>query len=371
MNQSDDLPLHGIRVVDLTGDLGRHPGRLLADLGADVVRVRLPGLGLDPARGPQITVADGVSLGAEYVVATLGQRVEHLAAGSPRLVELLGDADVVITDVGPRRLAELGIAARPDLVHLAISPYGQDGPHADRPATDLTLLAAGGLLHLAGEPSRAPVRPAGGQSGVATGLHAAVGALIALLEREDSGEGQTVDVSAQQAVAHSLENTVQFLDLEGTVRGRTAGTPTEAGNGLFRCLDGWIYLVAGIGGTPLGWPGVLDWLAEGGVDVTELGESRWQDARWRRSPEASTAFRELFEAFTADRPKAELYESGQRHGVSLAPVATPADLLASRQLAERGFFRSVPAGDREITVPGAPYRFEGLRVGPQGGPAVG
>lgn len=376
MNGSSDLPLSDVRVLDLTGDLGWLPGRLLADLGADVVRVRAPWAGLDPRRGPQIEVGDGTTLGAEYVVATLGQRVEQLdpaePAGARRLAALLDGADMLLTDEASERLGawgrELG-RERPGLVRVAITPYGFDGPYADRPATDLTLLAAGGLLNLAGEHDRAPVHPAGGLASFASGLHATVGGLIALLEREDSGKGQVVDVSAQQAVAHSLENAIQYADLEGVVRGRTAGKP-EAGNGLFRCRDGWIYLVAGVGGTPLGWPGLLAWLEEFGIDTTDLASSRWQDTGWRRTAEAAESFRELFEAFTSDRAKAELYESGQRHRVSLAPVATPADLLASPQLVERGFFRTVPAGVGRITVPGAPYRFDGADVGPRGGPAL-
>jgi benzylsuccinate CoA-transferase BbsE subunit len=377
MNHSKDLPLDSVRVVDLTSDLGWLPGRLLADLGADVVRVRTPRTGLDPQLGPRIQVGDSLGLGADYVVATLGQHIEQLdpaqPAGARRLAELLDRADVLLTDQAPGRLAEWGPeldSERPGLVRVAITPYGLDGPYADRPATDLTLLAAGGLLSLAGEPGRAPVRPAGGQAGVASGLHATVGALIALLEREDSGKGQVVDVSAQQAVAHSLENAIQFLDLEGIVRSRSAGTPTEVGNGLFRCRDGWIYLVAGASGTPLGWSGLLAWLEEYGIDTADLASRRWQDASWRRTAAAADRFRNLFEAFTASRTKAELYESGQRHGVSLAPVATPSDLLASPQLAARGFFRTVAAGDRQITVPGAPYRFDGADVGPQGGPAL-
>ena len=154
-----------------------------------------------------------MTLGADYVVATLGQRIEQLDPAEPaearRLAELLDGADMVVTDEVPGRLGEWGPEfgrERPGLVQVVITPYGLDGPYADRPATDLTLLAAGGLLNLAGEPDRAPVRPAGGLAGFASGLHATVGGLIALLERKDSGKGQVVDVSAQQAVAHSLEN---------------------------------------------------------------------------------------------------------------------------------------------------------------------
>jgi benzylsuccinate CoA-transferase BbsE subunit len=358
-----DLPLSGVRVVDATGRLGRYPGRLFADLGAEVVRV------LTPPADP-----DEAGFDAGFVFSALGQRLVELDPARPDDADaweaLLAGADMLLTDDGPADLLARGLdpaelAARyPRLVHVAMSPYGLDGPYADRPATDLTLLAAGGLLQLAGYPDRAPVRPAGEQSGVVTGLHAAVGALLALLEREDSDAGQTVDVSAQQAVAHSLENAVQFVDLEGVVRGRTAGIATEVANGLFRCRDGWVYLVAGIGGTPLGWDGLLRWLDGAGVDVAGLGEPHWHDPGWRRTPEAAEEFRRIFEGFTATRDKAELYEAGQRNGVSLAPVATPADLLDSPQLAARGFFRTVEFQGRSVTVPGSPYRFAGLDVRP-------
>ena len=379
MSGTTDLPLAGIRVLDLTGELGRYPGRVLADLGADVVRVTGPGAGLARDAGPRVGL-EQEKLGADFVFATIGQELVELdparAPDAARLESLLARADLLLTDDGPAALAAHGLdpaelaARHPRLVHVAMSPYGLDGPYADRPAGDLTLLAAGGLLQLAGTPDRAPVRPAGGQSGIATGLHATVGALIGLLEREDSGAGQTVDVSAQQAVAHSLENAVQYADLEGVVRGRTAGTATEVANGLFRCRDGWVYLVAGIGGTPLGWDGLIGWLSGAGVDVEVLREPRWQDAAWRRTPAAADEFRRIFEAFTETRAKAELFEAGQRHGVSLAPVATPADLLASPQLAARGFFREVEVAGRRVTVPGPPYRFAGLDVGPDRAPAA-
>jgi benzylsuccinate CoA-transferase BbsE subunit len=358
MNEVTDRPLAHLRVLDLTGPLGRYPGRVLADLGAEVIRWTRPDI--DPARAAD---PDSAEFDADFVFSTLGQRLLEFDPTTPDGAALLAETDLLLTDDGPAALAELGLdpaalAARyPRLVHVAMSPYGLDGPYADRPATDLTLLAAGGLLALAGTPDRPPVRPAGGQSGIATGLHATVGALLALYERADGGAGQTVDVSAQQAVAHSLENAVQYADLEGVVRGRTAGTATEVANGLFRCRDGWVYLVAGIGGTPLGWDGLLGWLAGAGIDVAELREERWYDAAWRRTPGAADEFRRIFEGFTSGRGKAELYEAGQRHGVSLAPVATPADLLDSPQLSARGFFRQVEVGGRRVTVPGPPYRF--------------
>lgn len=88
----------------------------------------------------------------------------------------------------------------------------------------------------------------------------------------------------------------------------------------------------------------------------------------RNTPRAADEFRRVFEGFTTTRDKADLYEAGQRHGVSLAPVATPADLLESPQLAARRFFREVEVAGRRVTVPGPPYRFTGLDVGPRSSP---
>ena len=189
-------------------------------------------------------------------------------------------------------------------MHVAISPFGLTGPYADRPASDLTLMAAGGLLALAGEPDREPVRAWGEQTAVIAGVHATTAALIALHVLETEGRGQIVDLSVQEAVAHSIENAAQYVDLEGVVRRRAGAGPQEAGTGLFRCADGWIYLVGGLGGKPLAWRRdrrVADrW---GLADATDLDAERWQQPDWRRTPQACTRFRELFEVFAESGPR--------------------------------------------------------------------
>lgn len=365
------LPLTGVRVVDASTDLGAYVGRLLADLGAKVLKLESPHENTNKAeRRPGLSQAEAAAL-----FRGLGKARVRLDPADPedarQLSGLLDSAQVLITSESPEALEQRGLGVEwlrerhPRLVHVAISPYGLDGPYANRPATDLTLLAAGGLLALAGEPDREPVRAFGEQSYLATSLHATVGALIALLALEERGEGQLVDVSAQEAVAHSLENAVQYVDLEGVVRKRVGGAPSEAGTGLFACRDGWVYLVCGLGGYPLGWAGLIDWLLEGGVgEAAELRAPEWSEPGWRRSVTAVARFRQLFEAFAADRGKQELYEAGQGHGVSIAPVSTPEDLLDNPQLTARNFYREVDVDGVSVTVPGPPYRFGGLTVGP-------
>ncbi|PRX50132.1 benzylsuccinate CoA-transferase BbsE subunit [Prauserella shujinwangii] len=370
----EELPLADIHVLDATNWLGAYAGRLLSDLGAIVTRIENPEGVPERTAGPLLP--GGTS--ATFAFTEAGKRSVVLDPADPdyrnRLLAMLGGTDILLTSEGPEALAERGLGpevlrGQPRLIHLAMSPFGLDGPYANRPATDLTVLAAGGLLSLAGDPDREPVRPAPPQSSVATSLHAVVGVLLALLVRDETGLGQVVDVSAQESVAHSLENAVQYVDLEGVVRRRVGNAPTEAGTGLFTCRDGWVYLVCGLGGRPLGWDGLVTWLeAEGVTAASELRDPRWSDFRWRRTAQAVAVFRELFEGFAAGLGKRELYEAGQRYGVSIAPVSTPEDLLDNPQLTERGFFRPIEVDGDSILFPGPPYRFAGLDVGPRGGP---
>lgn len=364
--------LTGVSVIDLSETRGAYAARMLADLGAAVFRVEAP-LHRTEAPGSRLP---GMDSSARSVFNNMSKTIVELdtsPAGRVELQTMLASADIVVTDTRPEELRRRGLddlsARHPRLIHLSVSPWGLTGPDRDRPASDLSLLAAGGLLSLAGDPDDPPVRPYAEQSSVAACLHGVVGALIALFARDREGAdgtGQLVDVSAQEAVAHSLENAVQYVDLEGVVRTRTGSRSSEAGTGLFQCLDGHVYLVTGLGGLPLAWDGLIGWLRESGATgiADELSGQQWLDQQWRRSAEAVQGFRTLFEQYAADRTKVQLCEEGQRHGVSISPVSTPEDLLANEQLRARGFFRQIPVDGETVTVPGAPYRFEGVEVGP-------
>ena len=362
MTQIDlTAPLSGVTVLDMTTALGEYAGRLLADLGADVLRFDVEGAA-DPYR---------------RAFMNAGKQIRASQPSGTELAELLARAQVLLTSEGPAALRSRGL--HPDdvtrrhntLVHVAISPFGLTGPYADRPASDLTLMAAGGLLALGGEPDRQPVRAWGEQTALIAGVHATTAALIALHVLETESRGQVIDLSVQEAVAHSLENAAQYLDLEGVVRRRAGAGPREAGTGLFRCADGWIYLVGGLGGKPLAWSAIAEWLADGGVtDATDLNADRWQQSDWRRTAQACNRFRDLFEVFAASRSKAELFASGQKRGISIAPVATPGDLLRDPQLVARDYFRVVDVEGQRVTLPGSPYRFRTSDVRPRTGKSL-
>lgn len=164
-----------------------------------------------------------------------------------------------------------------------------------------------------------------------------------------------------------MENAVQTLDLEGRTRTRVGAGPVEAGTGLFRCSDGWVYLVTSIGGKRLRWDELVEWMcADEAVGAAGLTADVWADPDFFRSAEAVEAFRDVAETFMRDRTKRELYEEGQRRGISIAPVSSAVDLLENPQLAAMEFFSTrITADGASYPFPGAPYRFSGTTVGPR------
>jgi benzylsuccinate CoA-transferase BbsE subunit len=329
--------LAGVSVLEVAGELGGYTGRLLADLGAEVTRIRL---------------APDTETEAERRFLHHGK----LEADASQLAELVASSDVVLQTGGadapsaPELSPDAVRAANPRAVHAVLTPFGLDGPCADCVSTDLIRLAAGGLLWLGGYPDAEPVAPYGGQSTVATGIFGAVGIMLALIEAESTGRGTLVEVSAQEVLTQALETALPEYELTGKVRGRAGGEPREAGTGVYPCADGFVSMVAGRLGTAEAWTRLREWLVEEGVPgAQELWNDGWDELAHRQRPESVARFSEIFWAFAGSRPKRELYAEAQRRSIALAPVNTPAEVLADPQLASRGFFRD------GVLAP--PYRF--------------
>jgi benzylsuccinate CoA-transferase BbsE subunit len=352
--------LEGLRVLDLAGPFGNYAGKLLCDLGADVVLAE-PRSGA-PTRRTEPLTADGESLTFTYQNA--GKRSVVAEPGSATLRELVSGSDVVLGSGAANWPATWGLdldalrSAFPRLVIVSVTPFGLTGPYAAWEGTDIVCLALGGLLALGGYGDGAPLQAAGEQALHSAQLFGAVGAMLAVLHAENTGEGQLVDTSAQETVSMALEHAIQYYDLEGTVRGRQIGRQRGAGAGLFECADGWVYLF--VGGIASGrfWTRFTEWMCDEGVPGAEgLAEPRWLDRAYVESAEAKERFATLFEGYAASRAKEELYAAGQARGIPIAPVRSMSEVAASPQLAHRDYFRDVltPSG-RPVSAPGAPYR---------------
>lgn len=373
--------LDGVRVIDLGDELAAYAGRLLADLGAEVIRVEPPGGSTTRTAEPLVAWPEGTVSAFERFV-NAGKRSVVIdtadADGVETLKALIATADLVIES--PVLLATLGIgddqlqALRPGIGHVVVTPFGLGDEAPWEPADDLVLMAAGGLLHLGGYPDLGPVAAHGDLSRFAASIFAAVAALAALLEAERDGTGIVYDVSAQECVAQALEDSAATYALTGRVRERQGDRPREAGSGVYPCRDGYVSMVAGRLGTARAWTALVQWLTETGDPGSQrLLQPEWSDFDYRQSDEAIEVFGEIFAEFTARRDKQELYREAQSRMIALSPVATIDDVLDDVQLASRDFFIDVSdARAGTLRFPRAPYRLSATPPrGPGAAPMLG
>ena len=369
--------LTGIRVLDLTTNYAAYAGRLLADLGADVVRVEPPEGSPLRSLAPCQTGPTGAPLSFAHAFLDAGKRSVTLdlmtAAGRQLLAELAASCDAMIET--PSAAAadhidfELVRRRNPGLVLVSISAFGRDGPYAGYQATDLTLLAAGGLLSLGGYADSEPLAVQGEQAMLASGIYGAIAVLTALYERTQTGKGCWIDVSGQECVAFALEDAVAEWSINGHVRRRLGDGAREAGTGVYPCKDGHISMVAGRLGTANAFVTLTQWVAASGVPgAASLLEPQWQDFKFRQSREGIARFAEIFGAFCRTRGKQELYREGQARQIAIAPVNTVADVLQDAQLAANSYFQPQfeRNSGREITFPGPPYRLSRTPARPRG-----
>ncbi|GAC53822.1 putative CoA-transferase [Gordonia sp. YY1] len=205
-----DLPLTGVRVVDVTDGLGESCGRFLADLGAEVVRVERPGGSASRRSQP---VESGISI--PFALNNANKRVVVLDLDSgpdrTRFLDQVAAADILVesTPNGLPTGTGLGaadlLAMAPGLVAVSISGFGQTGPYRDWAATESVIYAMSGVLSRSGEPGREPLLPPAGLVEQSVGVHAAWSALLAYYDRLRTGSGQLVDISAFESVVHGFD----------------------------------------------------------------------------------------------------------------------------------------------------------------------
>jgi crotonobetainyl-CoA:carnitine CoA-transferase CaiB-like acyl-CoA transferase len=347
-------------VLDLAGPAGIYGTKLLADLGADVIRIEPPGG--DPLRGagPYYRNHPGPQRSLSFAFYNTSKRSIELDLdsedGRERFRRLAATADFVFETAAPGELAAKGIGfehlrrSNPGLIWVAISPFGQSGPRAGWKGSDLIAMAAGGVLYLSGFPGETPIYSPLDQAYHQGGIAAVTGALIAYHHRMRIGQGQLVDVSLQAAVATCTEATLGFWDYMGQNWERKGLNGLQGFQALYPCQDGWV-----IGMLGNRWENLLAWAEEVGVADDEWRNPRWRERSERDThrPEISTLAAQLFATQTME----QIYLRGQHHRIAFQPVLRVPHLLADPQLAFRGFWTSVAHDDlgTTITYPGAPF----------------
>jgi crotonobetainyl-CoA:carnitine CoA-transferase CaiB-like acyl-CoA transferase len=340
--------LADVLIIDATERLGWLAGRLLADLGADVIKIE--------PRGSDLS-------GSQWRAANVNKRVlevEPEEAADRELVEsLLGAADICLLTPGSSTLGALldPDALRrnyPRLIVVTMRPFGSAGPRSQWKGSDLEIMAAGGAMALAGEPGGIPVRVSEPQSYGWTGAQAAVGALIALYNREATGSGDLVDVSGQACVVTALSHAPAFVDLSGIEPTRAGAfiTGRSIKGARYRvfwpCRDGYVNFIfyGGAAGRRTNEQ-LVAWMRASGAELGALAEIDWKN--WDAT-QADQSEVDAIEApvmkFFAGISKREFLNEGHRREMLGYPVSTVADIASDPQLEARGFFQRV-AGSQE------------------------
>ena len=345
---SSDLappPLADVVVLELaTGVAGPYCARLLADLGAQVVKVEPPEG--DPAR-VELPLVEGESAFFAWLAA--GKLNATLSLDDRRIEQLAAHADIVIHSergAAADRLEERLTAANQRAVVLSFSPYGRTGDRADWQTTAFTEYATGGYHYFGGDPEREPIALPGHQVPFHAGTHAAVGALAGLHHAREHGRGQRIEVSHQEAILNDHAWLTTIWTHQGVIQSRTGST-------FVPCADGFVFLF-----NLAPYPNLFVLIER--FDLLE-DESLQQPLVWtERFPEVLEAFAE----WTKTRTKQEIYHAAQELRIAVTPVNTMADVAASEQLAARDWFGTLALGGREILAPGLPYKLPGTALDP-------
>lgn len=378
VDQTDfaDGPATGLRIVEI-GDLGEVGGKLLADAGAEVIRVEPPEGAASRHVGPFVSDRPDTNGSLRYAYFNTNKRSvtldpTHSEAPAPWHA-LLGWADAVIDAAGPSVLDARGLGYEDcgddRLIWCSVTPFGREGPWADWAVNDLAQIALGGPMMSTGYSDHdiPPIRADGEHSLWMGGEYAAIGVLAAAIERDRSGRGQLLDLSIHEAVSGTTEGSFPNWEYHREYVQRQTGrhsSVAETPRWQFRCADGQYLNIIG-GGLPRAggdWHGLLAWLDEHDA-AQELHEERFEQTihapRHVDAPERGRAS-EVIEEFLGTIPAEEAYRGGQRLHLPWGIVRRPEDNLDDPHWADRGFFHEieVPGHPEPVRVPSAPYRFE-------------
>lgn len=358
-----DRALAGTRVLELCSMVaGPFCAKIMADMGAEVIKVETPGTGDEARRrGPfpdDVYHRERSGLFLYLNTNKLGITLDHTSPkGKDILKDLAKESDVMVEDHPPGALADLGLGyeelakLNPGLILTSITPFGQTGPHKDYKAYPLNCIHSCGEGYVTPSgspfPDRPPVKLGGFAAEYEVGVYSALGTLVALYHRECTGVGQRIDISKQEALTISC----LFDHLPYTMVGMTVSRlmPRVPETGVVPCKDGHVMCVS------------LEqtfWLR-----VRELmGNPEWAQADWYEDQDKrrqhAAEVRSSLEAWAGALTKQELHRGALEEGVALSPFLTPAEILESELLRSRGFFADIEhpqAG--KLTYITAPYHF--------------
>lgn len=381
---SQTYSLSDIRVLDLTDEKGVYCGKLLADLGADVIKIERPGG--DPMRrlGPFFRDSMRIEESLFWFNFNTNKRgitlnIEH-RWGQEILKRLAKTSSVILESYMPGYLDDLGIGyealhkLNSGLIFTSITGFGQTGPFKDFKPSDIAAAAMGGLMYISGFPERAPSFPGASQSYYLGSVNGAIGTLAALIARDISGLGQQVDVSLQEAVCTAIETAMVQYDVNKNNRKRTGRRLFRYWNEVWQCKNGYV-VCSPLGGG--GWRQILDWMSSEGM-ADDLTNNQYKElfatmARYMGGEEQEPRSKipslkpyirdiehveEVWSRFLMAHHKEELFKFCQERGIALMPISSVVDVVNDIHLREVGYFVEIEHSELGIHAlyPGPPYR---------------
>ncbi|MBI4334404.1 MAG: CoA transferase [Chloroflexi bacterium] len=355
--------LSGLRILDFTDQKGVYCCKLLANIGAEVIKIEPPGG--DPMRniGPFFRDQAGPERSLYWFHMNTSKKSVTLNletdAGKDIFRKLAATADVVVETFAPGRLDEMGLGYQalsglnPELIMASITPFGQTGPWRDYKTSDLVGLAMGGLMSICGWPDKAPERIAGSQAYHQCSMQSALGILIAIYQRVSTGRGMHIDVSMHESIPVTMLASVPNYVAMGEVRKRDGDGHEQPAYGAFACKDGYVDSRL----FHANWNDFVVWLDSEGM-AGDLKEEKYKDPFFRRQRVNSEHIDSLFRAFLMKHTKKEIYENGQDRGLQIGAINTAKDVSEDRQLAARNYFVDVehPELGQTLRYLGAPFK---------------
>jgi len=360
-------PLSGFRIIDMTDERGALCGRVLADLGADVIYVEPP-CGSPFRHAPPLAPDGHTSLA--FAFRNAGKRGVTLdistSKGREELHRLLATADAWIESHAPGSLVQHGFdpsAVRhthPALVITSITDFGQSGPYRDYRGTDMIGYAMGGMLYRAGAAHRPPVVAPGSQAYDTASVTGAFGTVAALYHCRTTGNGDWLDVSVQEATANLADWSVPLYSMMAYYTHREGAGMYP----VYRCADGWVRLIViGI----KHWRALRAWMGE----PAELQDPTYDEFLQRVFNRAT--IEPLIQRFFAGETKEAVAREAQARGIPATPVLEPREVLDSEHTRARGTFIELDViQGLEAKMPSGFFEFDGARVGPtRRAPSIG
>lgn len=389
MNEMD-MCLSPYRALDLTDEKGFLCGRILADLGCDVIKIEKPGGDRARSIGPfyhDIPDREKSLYWFAYNANKRGITLDiRTSDGQELFKRLVGTADFVIESFQPGYMDKLGLgygelnSVNPGIIMISITPFGQSGPYSGFKSPDIVAMAMGGSMYVCGDEDRPPVRIGLSHSCLHAGAEGAAAGLIALYWREEAGEGQHVDVSMQECITWTLMIVQQTWDLTGMNASR-AGVFRRLASGVLRrnlwpCRDGHVsfMLLGGVQGVKTN-RALVESMDSKGYASDFIKSVDWESLDMARATQKEVdRICEPIGKFFLAHTKNELYEEALKRHIQLYPVATARDIVEDVQLKSREFWVEIEHPNLATTIlyPGPFVRFSHTPLGRQShAPRVG